>query len=216
MATISKFILADNQDITRLGMHNIIVNTFDEKVQIVNVSTRSALANQLSNDVTAVVIDFTLLDLNTLDEFQNMASRYPNVVWILFENEISEPMARRLSADRQFSLLLKESRADEIRSALKFSTIGERFICQSITNMLLNSTPQSATLEALTQTEVEILKLTAQGKSVKEIAVERNSSTHTITTHKRNIFRKLNINTSYEATRYAMKAGLVDLVEYYI
>lgn len=216
MATISKFIIADNQDITRLGMHNIIVNTFDEKVQIVNVSTRSALANQLSNDVTAVVIDFTLLDLNTLDEFQNMASRYPNVVWILFENEISEPMARRLSADRQFSLLLKESRADEIRSALKFSTIGERFICQSITNMLLNSTPQSATLEALTQTEVEILKLTAQGKSVKEIAVERNSSTHTITTHKRNIFRKLNINTSYEATRYAMKAGLVDLVEYYI
>lgn len=216
MATISKFILADNQDITRLGMHNIIVNTFDEKVQIVNVSTRSALANQLSNDVTAVVIDFTLLDLNTLDELQNIASRYPNVVWILFENEISEPMARRLGADRQFSLLLKESRADEIRSALKFSTIGERFICQSITNMLLNSVPQSYTLEALTQTEVEVLKLTAQGKSVKEIAVERNSSTHTITTHKRNIFRKLNINTSYEATRYAMKAGLVDLVEYYI
>ncbi len=216
MATTSKFILADNQDITRIGLHHILVNTFDEHVQIVNVSTRSSLLNHLGNDVTAVVVDFSSLDLNTLDELQNIASRYPNTVWILFENEISEPVARRLGADRQFSLVLKDSHADEIRSALKFSTIGERFICQSITNLLLNSSPQSESLEALTQTEVEVLKLTAQGKSVKEIAVERNSSTHTITTHKRNIFRKLNINTSYEATRYAMKAGLVDLVEYYI
>ena len=74
----------------------------------------------------------------------------------------------------------------------------------------------STTLDELTETEIEILKLTAQGKSVKEIAYDRNSSYHTINTHKRNIFRKLGINTSYEATRYAMRAGLVDLVEYYI
>jgi DNA-binding NarL/FixJ family response regulator len=51
---------------------------------------------------------------------------------------------------------------------------------------------------------------------VKEIAVERNSSIHTITTHKKNIFRKINVNTIYEATKYALRAGLVEMVEYYI
>ena len=52
--------------------------------------------------------------------------------------------------------------------------------------------------------------------SVKEIAAERNSSIHTITTHKKNIFRKLQINSVYEATKYALRAGLLEMVEYYI
>ncbi|MDY6099278.1 MAG: LuxR C-terminal-related transcriptional regulator, partial [Bacteroidaceae bacterium] len=57
---------------------------------------------------------------------------------------------------------------------------------------------------------------TAYGKSVKEIAAERNSSVHTITTHKKNIFRKINVNTIYEATKYALRAGLLEMVEYCI
>lgn len=68
----------------------------------------------------------------------------------------------------------------------------------------------------LTATETDILKLIARGKSVKEIAAERISSVHTIVTHKKNIFRKLGVNNVYEATRYALRAGLVELVEYYI
>ena len=52
--------------------------------------------------------------------------------------------------------------------------------------------------------------------SVKEIAAERTSSVHTIITHKKNIFRKLEVNNVYEATKYALRAGLVELVEYYI
>ena len=50
----------------------------------------------------------------------------------------------------------------------------------------------------------------------KEIAAERNLSFHTVNSHRKNIFRKLNVNNAHEATKYAMKAGIVDLVEYYI
>lgn len=56
----------------------------------------------------------------------------------------------------------------------------------------------------------------ARGKSVKEIAAERFSSTHTIITHKKNIFRKLGVNNVYEATKYAIRAGIVEMMEYYI
>lgn len=68
----------------------------------------------------------------------------------------------------------------------------------------------------MTPSEIEILKLIARGKSVKEIAAERFSSVHTITTHKKNIFRKLGVNTIYEATKYALRAGIVEMMEYYI
>jgi DNA-binding NarL/FixJ family response regulator len=93
---------------------------------------------------------------------------------------------------------------------------GVRFLCHQVTNLLL--TPQTATEQddPLTATEREVLRLIALGKSVKEVAAERNSSIHTITTHKKNIFRKINVNTVYEATKYALRAGLVEMVEYCI
>ena len=68
----------------------------------------------------------------------------------------------------------------------------------------------------LTPTEIEILKLIAHGKTVKEIATLRHSSIHTITTHKKNLFRKLEVTNVYEATKYALRAGLVEMMEYYI
>jgi DNA-binding CsgD family transcriptional regulator len=68
----------------------------------------------------------------------------------------------------------------------------------------------------LTDTEREIVKAIAQGKTTKEIAEERFSSVHTITTHRKNIFRKLNVNTAHEVIKYALRAGLVDSSEFYI
>jgi DNA-binding NarL/FixJ family response regulator len=53
----------------------------------------------------------------------------------------------------------------------------------------------------------------ALGKSVKEIAEERISSVHTITTHKKNIFRKLEVNNVFEATKYALRSGLIDAMD---
>lgn len=68
----------------------------------------------------------------------------------------------------------------------------------------------------LTQTEIEILKDIALGMTTKEIADKRFSSFHTVNTHRKNIFRKLGVNNVHEATKYALRAGLVDSAEYYI
>ena len=68
----------------------------------------------------------------------------------------------------------------------------------------------------LTQTETEILKDIALGMTTKEIADKRFSSFHTVNTHRKNIFRKLGVNNVHEATKYALRAGLVDSAEYYI
>lgn len=70
--------------------------------------------------------------------------------------------------------------------------------------------------QKLTPTEQEILRLLALGHSVKEIAAMRYNSEYTITTHKKNIFSKLGVNNAHDATKYALRTGLIDLVEYYI
>lgn len=70
--------------------------------------------------------------------------------------------------------------------------------------------------ESLTVAEKDVLRLIAAGKSVREIAAVRGSSEHTIVAHKKNIFRKLGVNNVHEATRYALRSGLVEMMEYYI
>lgn len=215
------FVIADYQDITRLGIVSLIKETFGDNTQAATADTFSSLSSLLDGEesVSVVIVDCIgrdNLDMFHIDDIQELSNKYPHIVWVLFSNEIPETVARRFAAESRFSLLLKSAHTEEIVSALRLASVGEHFICHGITNILLSNTRHSEALGELTETELKILKLTALGKSVKEIANERNSSCHTITTHKRNIFRKLGVNSSTEVTRYAIRAGLVDLVEYYI
>jgi len=54
------------------------------------------------------------------------------------------------------------------------------------------------------------------GYTTKEIAAKKFISFHTVNTHRKNIFRKLGINNLHEATKYAMRAGIIDMAEYCI
>ena len=52
--------------------------------------------------------------------------------------------------------------------------------------------------------------------TTKEIAAQKHISFHTVMTHRKNIFRKLNVNSSSELIMFAIKAGWIDNIEYYI
>lgn len=85
-----------------------------------------------------------------------------------------------------------------------------------MTEMLLTPTQTTQEENRLTPTETEILRDIALGLTTREIAEKRYSSFHTVNTHRKNIFRKIGVNNVHEATRYALRAGLVDSAEYYI
>ena len=215
MTTEHTFLIADNQFITQVGLRWLIRQTYTDAL-IHEVADKRALLAVLSEGKTSVVIlDYTLCDFREVEELLVINKRYPTVHWILFSAELGEPLIRRLSIEPAFSLLLKESSAEEIRAALAAALSGKYFHCHAIES-LLSSRPQPKEEVALTPTEREVLRLIASGKTVKEIAALRNSSVHTIITHKKNLFRKLEVNNVYEATKYALKAGLIELVEYYI
>lgn len=217
---MTHFLLADNQDITRLGLHMLIkdIAKQTESIEATDIHTRSELIAQLKEHEDAVVVlDYTQFDLYSVEELLNISHRFPAARWILFSNELSEGFIRRLSFEQNMSMILKDANTQELTLTLRYNMKGERYLSQNIMSFLITeSSHKNEVREKLTASEIEILKLVAQGKSVKEIAAERSSSTHTITTHKKNIFRKLNVNTVYEATKYALSSGLVDMAEYYI
>ena len=105
----------------------------------------------------------------------------------------------------------------DIRDALDAVSSHNRHISQrALETIIIHQQEEEERPSILTETETEIVRAIAQGKSTKEIANERFSSVHTITTHRKNIFRKLGINTAHEAVKYALRAGLIDPSEFYI
>jgi DNA-binding NarL/FixJ family response regulator len=209
------FILADNQDITRAGVEFYLQQLPEHEA--LEVHQKSELMAQLAvHPQSVVVLDYTQFDLGGVDELLVVVNRFPQVRWVLFSEDLSEDFIRRVSVEMQVSIILKGNSGDEIRTALQCVQRGERFLCHQVTNLLLSASKSVDVRSVLTPTEVDILKMIARGLSVKEIAQERVSSIHTIVTHKKNIFRKLEVNNVYEATKYALRAGLVEMVEYYL
>ena len=169
------------------------------------------------NDDTVVVLDYTSFDINDADELLILQQRFSHTRWLLFSEDLSADFVRVLIASSmQFSILLKESPMSEIKEAMKFCIHGNRYICQRMTEVLMAPSHDVEEKINLTKTETEILKDIALGMTTKEIAEKRFSSFHTVNTHRKNIFRKLNVNNVHEATKYALRAGLVDTAEYYI
>lgn len=213
-----KVLLADNQDITNLGL-KYLLNSLQIK-DIDDVSNKKELVNLLTRHPDSIVVlDYTLLDFGRVEELLNLQARFELAKWILFSEELSDDFLKVVvMAHQNFSVVLKTSEIDQIEAAINSSIKGERYVCNRVLNQLLlsNKSQKKAEDNLLTATEREILREMAEGKTTKQIAESRNLSFHTVVTHRKNIFRKLGVNNVHEATKYAMRAGIVDVMDYYI
>jgi DNA-binding NarL/FixJ family response regulator len=215
---MKKVIIADNQDITSLGLQFICKQISGVEIAA-GVSNKAELKQKLTEFSDAMVIlDYTLFDLVGVDELTIIQDRFEQSHWLLFSDRLSEYFVRRLSVEKRVSIVLKEASYDEIFAGITAALRGQQFFCKHIKSMLQTVQIDKLQFESavLTSTERDILKLIAMGKSTKDIAIERFSSIHTVATHRKNIFRKLDINNMYEATKYALHAGILDEAEYYI
>ena len=219
-----EYIIADNQDITKAGMMFLLSKQKDVS-QLLAVDNKTELIRELRLHPQAVVIlDYTLFDFSGADELIVLRERFKEVDWLLFSDELSIGFLRQvLFSSMAFGVVMKDNSKEEILTALQCASRKERFICNHVTNLLLSGNIQQVSSNTniqedhlLTATEKNILKEIASGKTTKEIAAEKNLSFHTINSHRKNIFRKLGVNNVHEATKYAMRAGIVDLAEYYI
>jgi len=212
-------IIADNQDISRIGVESIAAGIIG--ISGINTATdKSSLIKQLSsNNGSLIILDYTLFDFSSVNEIQILQERYTESSWILFCDELSDSFLRQVIVhDLYFSIIGKMNSSHEIKNAIETALMYDKYISTEIENhlRLLKHSLESSADYNLTASEKEILKEMASGKTTKEIAATRNISFHTVTTHRKNIFRKLQVSNVQEAIRYAIKAGIADLSDYYI
>ena len=214
-------LLADPQDITRAGLLWLCAQMGDTiEGECITVTDKPSLVRNLKqNPESLVVLDYTLFDINDVDELSIICQCYPESQWLIFSDDLSIDFIKQAAAiSHRISILFKDSPMSEIRQCLTTILSGNRYVCQRVMELLLapRTAEQSPGTADLTPTEREILHDIAQGMTTREIAEKRYSSFHTVNTHRKNIFRKINVNNVHEATRYALRAGLIDSAEYYI
>jgi NarL family two-component system response regulator LiaR len=114
--------------------------------------------------------------------------------------------------------LLKDTGSSELIDAIRKVHGGESSLHPEIAHKVLLEVRQPSpevqlTSDPLTEREVEVLKLVAEGKSNKEIAEELKISPNTVRTHINRIFKKLHLANRVEATLYALSQGVSSLKE---
>lgn len=211
------YILADNQDITREGILSLLYQQ-DKNVYIVTACSLQELQEQLRiHQNAAVILDYTLFDFVSANQFLNMRIGAKQSSWLLFSDELSEGFLRQvLLHDSSISIVMKHDRKEEIIEALRCVSTGEVYLCDMTKSALAGGLPLPKPLDVLTATEKIILREIALGKMTKAIALEKNISFHTVNTHRKNIFRKLYVNNVHEAIKYAVRAGIFDVTDYFI
>jgi DNA-binding NarL/FixJ family response regulator len=215
---MNKFIIADNQELTRFALESLIRQKGHG--EIFSAHDKAGLVQLLKEHEDAVVLlDYTLFDFADENQLLIIAERFALAQWILISEELTPQFLRRIIyLSNQFSIVFKDGTLKDVRDAIEAVSHHNRHISQRVLENILNQQQQEKDDQSniLTETETEIVRAIAQGKTTKEIANERYSSIHTITTHRKNIFRKLGVNTAHEVIKYALRAGLVDSSEFYI
>ena len=210
------FIIADNQELTRQGLEALVRRK--EQNAVYKVTDKAGLIQLLKEHESAVVIlDYTLFDFADVEQLLIISERFELARWVLVSNDLSPAFLQKvIYTSHLFSIVYKDSPINEIREALQAAEHHQRYISQRALEEIIASQQDDEPVSPLTNTEREIVIAIAMGKSTKEIAAERCSSVHTLTTHRKNIFRKLGVNTAHEVTKYALRCGLVDSSEFYI
>ena len=115
--------------------------------------------------------------------------------------------------------LLKDSPADQLITAIREVHRGGSYLSPRLLTKLVdgfrsgNGMPMQPRFGTLTKREREILKLLAEGKSVKEIACEFDLSVKTVEAHKFNLMRKLDIHNKAQLVQYAIQKKIIRLQE---
>jgi len=210
----TRVLLADDHTIVAEGLVSLLEPDFDLVGRVDNGRDLLKKAEELSPDV--IVTDISMPLLNGIEALRQLKKAKPDVrvVFLTVHADVSYiTEAFRAGAA---GYVLKQSAAEELRSAIKAAHEGRTYLTPLITKDFLNDILNTdegldSVNVTLTPREREVLQLLAEGHAVKEIAAVLDISPRTVEFHKYNIMEKLGLRTTAELTQYAIKHGVVSV-----
>jgi DNA-binding NarL/FixJ family response regulator len=211
-----RVLIVDDHDLFRTGLRNLLE---EQGVVIVGEAATGTeavrIVRELAPDV--VVMDLNMPGMGGVDATRHISSIAPltRVVMLTISEEDSDVMDAILAGACGY--LLKDSRIDELMAGIRAASRGESLISPNIAAKVLQRVRATSTRPEianairaeLSDREIEVLKLIANGKDNAVIAAELHISPKTVKNHISNILMKLQIDNRIQAAVYAVRSGIV-------
>jgi DNA-binding NarL/FixJ family response regulator len=215
-----RVMICDDHALFRRGL--IMVLDTEEDMQVVGEAEDGAeairMAETLAPDV--VLMDVRMPQVSGIEATRAIADVVPTAkILMLTVSDEEDDLYDAIKAGAT-GYLLKEISIEEVASAIRSVVNGQSLISPSMASKLLAEftnlakkadEKQSVPTPRLTERELEVLKLVAQGMSNREIAGELYISENTVKNHVRNILEKLHLHSRMEAVVYAVREKLLDI-----
>ena len=214
-----RVLLADDHTLFRKGLRTLLEQMPDIEVvgEVANGEEAVVQAQALVPD--AVLMDIQMPGTSGIEATKAILKENPHIGVILVTMlDDPESVFSGMRAGAR-GYVLKEADPEELRRALEAAYRGEIILYPNVAKKLLEYSPRAQEpqpppglpYEQLTQRELQVLQLAAQGFSNKEIAGDLAISEKTAKNHIANIFSKLQVNDRTQAILYALRKGLVSM-----
>lgn len=212
-------LIADSQYLITESLKIVLQNYGRFVVERV-VTEKNDLINTLKlKDISILIIDPSLVDIAGFSELKEIKSSFPDLKILVISNNVSKTELMELNSVSINDIILKTAGREEVFEALGATLKGKKYYSNELLDLLFEANekknPGDETGQ-LTISEIEIVRLIADGLTTKEIASRKFISFHTVISHRKNIFRKLGVTNISELIMYSIKAGWINTIEYHI
>jgi two-component system, NarL family, response regulator NreC len=207
-----RILLADDHALVRQGFRMILEAQPDMEIvgQAGNGREAVELAGKLHPDVA--VVDVAMPELNGIEATRRIGNTSPRTRVLALSMHKDSMYVREILRAGARGYLLKDSGDADLVAAVRAVAKGDGYISPSVSDGVLSDYRRhvSDPLDLLTSREREVLQMIAEGKTNKEIAVSLNLSVYTVEAHRGRVMEKLNLHSTGELVRFALRNGLID------
>lgn len=205
-------VLADDHAMVRAGIRQFVEKT-DEVQVIYEASNGQEAVDYLSTcheKVDIVILDIKMPVLNGIEATKHIRQTYPDVGVLILSAYDDDPYISAVLATGAHGYMLKSATPPELIAAIKSIYGGRSALSPAIAHKLIGQLAFE-TENPLTDREVEMLQMLKDGKTNKQIGVEKGISSRTVQSHLASIYRKLDVSNRTEALSKASNLGVIKI-----
>lgn len=212
MRIIIKIVFADDHEMVRIGVSAYLSSQPDMEVIAEADDGGGAVQLALSLKPDVILMDLVMEKMDGIEATRQIIEKWPEAKIIIVTSFLDDEKVYPALEAGATSYMLKTSKASDIANAIRATHEGQSVLEPEVTGKIMTrmrEKPMDQLHDHLTNREMEVLLLVAQGKTNQEIADQLYISLKTVKVHVSNMLGKLDVQDRTQAVIYAFKHDLI-------
>ena len=201
-----RILVVDDHPVVREGVESLVRRQPDMRIVAQAANGREAIEQFREHRPDVTLLDLQMPEMNGLDALIALRGEFPEARVIVLTTYVGDVQVLRAIKAGALAYLLKNALHRELLDTIRAVHAGKKYISPDATFELA----EHATDAALTQAEVRVLRLIAEGNANKEIAAQLSVSEDTVKGQVRNILSKLGAKDRAHAAMIGVKRGIIE------